>query len=164
MAQTFVYLIYNSNRNVVKIGYGTDPIKRLSTLQIGCIDRLDLLCTFNGGISDEKTLHEKLSKFRIVGEWFEYTEELISVVRDVMFSLTPKPKLTERIGANQLLNPTDAVLFEAAKIKKLFTVSDLKKLNPNLNLKTSDIEIILCNNGYNLKTYKSSRMRYFQKP
>jgi hypothetical protein len=72
MTQTFVYAIYCPNKNEVKIGYATDPLKRLASLQTGTTDRLDLLFTFRGGLEEEKQLHERFKTQRISGEWFSY--------------------------------------------------------------------------------------------
>ena len=50
MVQTFIYAIHCPNKQQVKIGYASDPIKRLATLQCGTTDRLDLLFTFKGDV------------------------------------------------------------------------------------------------------------------
>jgi hypothetical protein len=74
MTQTFIYAIYNKNKNEVKIGYATNPTSRLSQLQTGTTDQLKLLFTFCGGITEEKSLHQKLAGYRLTGEWFIYNE------------------------------------------------------------------------------------------
>jgi hypothetical protein len=84
MAQTFIYAIYCPNKQEVKIGYATNPISRLSQLQTGTTDRLDLLMTFAGGLAEEKQIHKALSHHRISGEWFKYSSEVFSVLIEFM--------------------------------------------------------------------------------
>ena len=84
MSQTFIYAIYCPNKNEVKIGYAGNPISRLSQLQTGTTDRLDLLMTFVGGIAEEKQIHKELADYRISGEWFRYSPLIFSVLSDFM--------------------------------------------------------------------------------
>lgn len=77
MAQTFIYAIYNINKNEVKIGYSIDPIKRLAQLQCGTTDKLNLLVTFLGDINIESALHKKLEAYSVSGEWFQNNKAVL---------------------------------------------------------------------------------------
>jgi hypothetical protein len=84
MSQTFIYAIYCPNKQEVKIGYAGNPISRLSQLQTGTTDRLDLLMTFVGGLAEEKQIHKELANYRISGEWFKYSPLVFSILSDFM--------------------------------------------------------------------------------
>jgi len=94
MAQTFIYAIHCPNKNEVKIGYATNPTSRLSQLQVGTTDRLDLLITFAGGLAEEKEIHKALAKHKISGEWFKYSPEVFSVLIDAMANQFPIARTT----------------------------------------------------------------------
>lgn len=156
MAQTFIYAIYCPNKQEIKIGYASNPVTRLLQLQTGTTDRLDLLITFAGGIAEEKELHTLLSDYRLTGEWFVYNSVVLSTLDKYYKKFLPIPKQSSTSDVS--------ILDTAYKFEKLFTVSDLRKLLPSLTLPTKEIAEILLNNGYILKTYPSSRMKYYLKP
>ena len=56
-----------------------------------------------------------------------------------------------------------SILNIAYTFNKLFTTSDIKKALPSLTWTNEDITELLLNNGYNLKTYPSNRVKYFKK-
>ena len=89
MSQTFIYAIINRHDNVVKIGFSNDPQKRLSQLQTGTVHQLEILMTFAADSAVEKEIHDKLSKYRKSGEWFENTPEVFSVFHNHMVMAYP---------------------------------------------------------------------------
>jgi hypothetical protein len=68
-----------SDGDAVKIGYSTDPGKRLRALQTAHPKRLTLLgvCSFK-----ESELHEKFHGLRLHGEWFKLTPELEQFIQE----------------------------------------------------------------------------------
>ena len=90
MSQTFIYSIYCPNKNQIKIGYATDPLKRLASLQTGTTDRLDILTTFSGGLKEERQLHETLKNYRVSGEWFTYTGKVREEIAKAFVASYPK--------------------------------------------------------------------------
>jgi hypothetical protein len=108
------------------------------------------------------------SKLEIRKAYNNLTAELMKVFgcKDISFKTMSEAILKEHDWRTSGISDSIdiSVLDVAYKFNKLFTVSDIRKLLPSLKLTTSEVESILLNNGYNLKTYKSSRMRYFQKP
>jgi hypothetical protein len=108
------------------------------------------------------------SKLEIRKAYNNLTAELMKVFgcKDISFKTMSEAILKEYDWRTSGISDSIdiSVLDVAYKFNKLFTVSDIRKLLPSLKLTTSEVESILLNNGYNLKTYKSSRMRYFQKP
>lgn len=71
-----IYLIVNIQENNCKIGYSANPEARLQQLQTGNPCKLELLSIKEGGIQDEKTIHNKFSFYRLQGEWFYLSEEI----------------------------------------------------------------------------------------
>jgi hypothetical protein len=108
------------------------------------------------------------SKLEIRKAYNNLTAELMKVFgcKDISFKTMSEAILKEYDWRTSGISDSIdiSVLDVAYKFNKLFTVSDIRKLLPSLKLTTSEVESVLLNNGYNLKTYKSSRMRYFQKP
>ena len=82
MNNCYVYLIQETYTKTirgecaVKIGLAVDPLRRVRELQTGNARRLHLFMKI-GPMSDkhavqtEKSLHKRVKKWRLVGEWFE---------------------------------------------------------------------------------------------
>lgn len=67
----WVYAI--SSGTHIKIGRSYDPSRRLSSLQSGSVERLRLLWSEEGGAGLERFLHDRLTRYRVHGEWFDLT-------------------------------------------------------------------------------------------
>jgi hypothetical protein len=61
----------------VKIGIAVDPDRRLSVLQEGSPEILELVATRPGTVVDERRLHERFAEARAHGEWFDATPEIL---------------------------------------------------------------------------------------
>jgi Meiotically up-regulated gene 113 len=76
----FVYVIRKTISGHVKVGMGADPRERLSNLQTGSSEPLELVyaCAVqsNDGNRVEKAAHDIMWQKRLVGEWFDYTPEI----------------------------------------------------------------------------------------
>ena len=73
----YVYIIKNLDTNNIKVGVGTDPVKRLSQLQTGSDSELDLVYTSflcSNAFSLESEVHDKFKDCHIRGEWFKVDE------------------------------------------------------------------------------------------
>ena len=68
----YSYLIEDTNNNLYKIGKSNDPINRLKNIKTSN-PYVKLI-----GVSflKEKYLHELYFKYRIVGEWFNFPDEI----------------------------------------------------------------------------------------
>lgn len=78
-----IYFITNESQTTVKIGYSSDPKRRLGSIQTGQFEKLLLFGTAPGTKKVEKHLHELFKKFRIRGEWFHFApikEQIVSLV------------------------------------------------------------------------------------
>jgi predicted GIY-YIG superfamily endonuclease len=147
MTQTFVYAIYCPNKNEVKIGYATDPLKRLSQLQTGTTDRLDLLYTFVGGLVEEKKIHERLKSHRISGEWFKYNSHVIAVILEFLAASHPTPiDFIEDASDKEIILQTAVKMVNSKRSKKI-TIPDLKA-NLHLTFSTRQLKTTLLNSGW----------------
>ena len=77
----FVYFILDQDRQVIKIGCSNDPQRRMLSLQTGNSVRLKLLGSTLGDERVERDLHERFKPFRVGGEWFRASEELLSFIK-----------------------------------------------------------------------------------
>ena len=67
---SYVYAVRNIRSGSVKIGLSSDPLSRLGQIQSGNEDEIELVGCFHGSRSDERSVHEKISRFHMRGEWF----------------------------------------------------------------------------------------------
>lgn len=61
----------------VKIGFATDVLRRVKTLQTSHPTKLRILRVLDGGKEDERALHERFSALRQTGEWFRYDKAMV---------------------------------------------------------------------------------------
>lgn len=72
-----LYLIHDTNSNLLKIGRSKNAKKRLKQLQSANGNKLVLICEIRGGGDNEIWLHEKYCDLRKEGEWFEFSESIL---------------------------------------------------------------------------------------
>lgn len=75
-----IYFIQQGDNGPIKIGYSTNPEKRLQTLNTASPYPLKLLHTIQGGKNLEKELHARFADTQLDGEWFEDSEELLAYI------------------------------------------------------------------------------------
>ena len=77
-----IYFI-KSESGHVKIGYSYNGVsKRLSALQSTSPIKLSLVEVFDGGVQREAMLHEKFKEDRLHGEWFKFSDEIKSFIKN----------------------------------------------------------------------------------
>ena len=77
-----VYFIQGEITGRIKIGFSNQIDKRIQTLQNS--EPLRLIHVIPNALSDtESSLHKKFSHLRVLGEWFEGTEELIQYINSL---------------------------------------------------------------------------------
>jgi hypothetical protein len=81
-----LYFIQHGTDGPVKIGIvgGKTPaavVTRLSSLQVGNPVRLRIIGFCEGGAKEEALLHKQFDKYRVSGEWFDFTPELINLIQ-----------------------------------------------------------------------------------
>jgi hypothetical protein len=67
----------------VKIGCTNNIQKRLNQLQVGSINKLQVIGLIEGNYEDEKLHHIKFKHLNSSGEWFNYTEELETYINSL---------------------------------------------------------------------------------
>lgn len=80
-----VYFIEGVGTGLIKIGYtGTAIEKRLSALQGSSPVEVKLIKIIKGTYKDEKEFHNKFSHLRHHFEWYEYKDDLLEFVKNVI--------------------------------------------------------------------------------
>ena len=82
----FVYVLGNEEQAICKIGYSTNPLNRMSSVQTGCPYKLKFLLIIKGNMLMEQELHKKYANQRLNGEWFSYSGPLKDSIEKVSFS------------------------------------------------------------------------------
>lgn len=75
-----VYFIRDAKLPEVKIGYSYSPERRLKALKSEYRRELQLLKTIYGYRAEEAALHRKFKQYRLHGEWFQLTGELVRFI------------------------------------------------------------------------------------
>jgi hypothetical protein len=84
------YFILAKSLGRVKIGKALNPEKRLTDLQTGAPEELELLlCLPNRPPFEESQLHYRFRKYRVLGEWFEYRSDLKSFIDNKIKNPSP---------------------------------------------------------------------------
>ena len=77
-----IYFISSPNQKAIKIGHTGDNVyTRLSVIQVGNPEKLELLGTMEGDEEKEAQLHEWFESYRIRGEWFENDSTVINYIK-----------------------------------------------------------------------------------
>lgn len=74
-----VYFIQDSG-GAVKIGFARDVGRRLANLQTAHAQELTLIRAIDGGHVEEWECHHRFNDLRIRGEWFGFSEEMLTYV------------------------------------------------------------------------------------
>lgn len=92
----FVYMLradcdeFNIDGWIVKIGISKNIGNRLSNIQSGCPFKLRVHCTGKTYSAEkyESKLHDRLSKFKMNGEWFLLDDETFDWVVNFLYLIT----------------------------------------------------------------------------
>ena len=105
-----VYFIGDGIGNI-KIGYSYDPMRRMQDLQVSNPGPLYFLRVIDGGPATEAWLHRKFKEHWIKGEWFVYTDEMLTIVppdeipnrkaSENLHLFEPKHTAQERVDAHK---------------------------------------------------------------
>lgn len=75
-----IYFVENVDSGHIKIGWASDPIRRIADMQTGNPSHLVLLATMEGGESIESSLHERFQCLHYRGEWFRRDRSLYDFI------------------------------------------------------------------------------------
>lgn len=76
----YIYFIKDTKNNTIKIGITGNIKNRMSALQTSSPYKLELIKLIDGDINKEKELHLRFDKYRLSGEWFESSRELLEYI------------------------------------------------------------------------------------
>lgn len=77
-----IYFIQGNETRLIKIGHARHALERLSHLQTGSPDILDLIGVQIGHKDKEKELHALFSNYRMHGEWFESCQQIYIYIKN----------------------------------------------------------------------------------
>lgn len=80
-----IYLIGDGSK-MVKLGWATDPERRLKQLQTGHPSTLKLLAFYPARRATEASLHQLFSDLRVRGEWFDDRAGMIRETFETAFN------------------------------------------------------------------------------
>jgi hypothetical protein len=89
-----VYFAQADCGGLIKIGFASDPVRRVKALQQHCPCLLRLLVVAPGGPRLEAELHRKFDRLRVRGEWFRPAPELLRLIEQ--FKADPDSSLRQR--------------------------------------------------------------------
>ncbi|MDP8212336.1 MAG: GIY-YIG nuclease family protein [Candidatus Zapsychrus exili] len=122
-----VYFIQNVVNKKIKIGFSSDPTKRIKSLQTASSDKLKMIGKLDGDRKFETELHNQFSHLRCGGEWFTNGEDLITFIKH---SKEHKKKLNPDIEDLGYLNSKDTmVCWDAGGGIELFGWPDKYRLS-----------------------------------
>lgn len=86
-----LYAYQAGRRGPIKIGYSTDPVKRVCSLRTTCLTPIRPLGVTHGTKADEAALMRRLKVHRLHGEWFRPDREVLEVIK-TMDAFPPLPE------------------------------------------------------------------------
>lgn len=78
-----VYFVQAAESGRIKIGVSKNPARRLRNMQVDSPEKLDLLFYVKGSFALEKDLHERFSRLRLLGEWFQPDASMLRFLREL---------------------------------------------------------------------------------
>lgn len=123
----FVYAI-GDGEGRVKIGWSSDPVRRLTKLGSDCPQSAVLLGVVPATKAQEKQTHEILQRWRIKGDWFRLESHVATFV-----SMLPKPgpRLVPSVRTSKHRHPL-SIWIEANKLTRSQFAQDVGCLESHL--------------------------------
>ena len=106
-----LYFIQDTVTRVIKIGYSTNPQKRLKHLQNSNQNKLVLLYAMHGELEHEAERLQRFNNFKMEGEWFK--ADIVDPISQIIAADNPRqPRLTVLV-AGELEYGGQALVFQA---------------------------------------------------
>lgn len=161
-----VYFMLNSKKQVVKIGYSTDPHKRMGGVITGSSDELSIIGVIKDGSQKlEFAIQNLFAEFHIRGEWFEYSRKIQKFMIDYVWSGRSADGIENVVFATDDISVKRKSRLKSLSIDYLNTfvlVSDGKSLTeigkltgmsqPSISVRLGVIEEIFGNSLFNRDT------------
>lgn len=106
----YVYAVRDDTASAVKIGFSSDPMRRLAQLQTASAGRLRLIGAAPAVIETEAELHGVFRDRRMSGEWFDDADGAVSAALSGVTTAGIIRLL--RASADALLREADALAAE----------------------------------------------------
>ena len=106
--EQLVYFIRVGDDGPIKIGIARDPKARLSGLQTGHHETLNMLALTVGGAEQERLYHRQFRDHHLRGEWFKPHPDILAEIERV--NLSPTPSTTPPASANPARCQTGAAI------------------------------------------------------
>ncbi|MBV2183782.1 MAG: GIY-YIG nuclease family protein [Rhizobium sp.] len=81
-ADGYVYFLWSNSR--IKIGFSSDPFKRLRALKVGLSTMPERICVVKGSLAAEGKLHRRFARYCCHGEWFDAVDEVESLLFEMV--------------------------------------------------------------------------------
>lgn len=98
-----IYAIQGEMTQSVKIGWSFEPEKRLMSLQTGAPEKLKILGTCYGAMTQERAIHAHLAPHRLSGEWFAPAPLVMEAVEKII-SCDKAEEVLQHLAAWRRLN------------------------------------------------------------
>lgn len=76
-----VYIVEAVGTELVKIGFSSDPERRVKSMRTQCPFPIEVLACVEGDRVREKLFHRKFRHLRTSGEWFKKTPEVVAFAK-----------------------------------------------------------------------------------
>src|SRR5947209_6314715 len=108
-----IYFIQDTVTRAIKIGYSTNPQKRLKTLQNSNQNKLVLLYAMHGEYEQESELHRRFEKYKMGQEWFK--GEIASAVSQIIAAdrLNPRQPSQSVLVAGEVEHTGEGLVLQA---------------------------------------------------
>lgn len=83
------YVYFLRTGNAVKIGFSTNPGRRMKSIQTGCPEPARLVKVVRGRPWTEKKFHARFAEYRTGGEWFDLRGRLAKYLEGCIHSIDP---------------------------------------------------------------------------
>jgi hypothetical protein len=127
-ARPVVYFISNG-RGRVKIGMTSDIQARVSSLQVGNHEALTVLRLVDGSAATERWFHKRFASLWITGEWFRYSDEMMTAIPPDEIPVREKITIRRDVGLtiNEHLKAIDSHFDDVPEHQKLLML--ISRLN-----------------------------------
>lgn len=79
----YVYFIEARTAGLVKIGYASNPVDRMKSIQGMSPVKVSLVGFMEGDMQDERDLHRRFAEYRSHGEWFRFEGDVYDYIKEV---------------------------------------------------------------------------------
>lgn len=79
----YIYFAQIEKTGHIKIGFSSEPQKRIAGIQASCPFKIRLLAICKGTKKDEENYHKRFKKIHVRGEWYEPKKHLLNFINKI---------------------------------------------------------------------------------